>query len=73
MLDKRLAAWVKLQRIADKAAASFGFDDPSVGIFLSNIEMQAILKDFERRMEGWKATIAPEVLNGTLFPRSYVK
>ena len=73
VLDKRLAAWVKLQRIADKAAASFGFDDPSVGISLSNIDMQVILQDFERQMGEWKATTAPEVLNGALFPQTYVQ
>jgi hypothetical protein len=63
-LDKRLAALVKLQRIADEALISFGLDDPSTDISLTDSRVQVILRGFERKMDDWMKTTAPELMEG---------
>ncbi|KAF2470167.1 uncharacterized protein BDR25DRAFT_226806 [Lindgomyces ingoldianus] len=64
--DRRLVAWLKLQRIADEAMTAFGFDDASTSFSLSELRLQVILRIFERRMQDWKKSIPPEVMTLTL-------
>lgn len=65
-LDRRLAAWVRLQRIADEVSTSFGFDDPSMSISLTESRMHVIVKAFERRMEEWKKETARELIDSKI-------
>ncbi|MCJ1388245.1 hypothetical protein MMC18_001090 [Xylographa bjoerkii] len=66
ILNRRLAALVTLQRIADEASASFGFDDPSTTIGLSESHTQVIVKSFESRMEEWKRLHSPHIMDVSL-------
>ncbi|KAF2740215.1 hypothetical protein EJ04DRAFT_456105 [Polyplosphaeria fusca] len=60
--DKRVNAWLKLQRIADEANTAFGFDDASTSFSLSELRLQVILRMFERKMQDWKKSIPPDVM-----------
>ncbi|KAH7385892.1 hypothetical protein BKA66DRAFT_415322 [Pyrenochaeta sp. MPI-SDFR-AT-0127] len=60
--DKRIIAWLKLQRIADEANTAFGFDDASTSFSLSELRMQIILRIFDRRMQDWKKSVPDEVM-----------
>ncbi|CAO2651994.1 Nn.00g002770.m01.CDS01 [Neocucurbitaria sp. VM-36] len=60
--DKRIIAWLKLQRIADEANTAFGFDDASTSFSLSELRMQIILRIFDRRMQDWKKSVPDDVL-----------
>jgi hypothetical protein len=60
--DKRIVAWLKLQRIADEANTAFGFDDASTSFSLSELRMQIILRIFDRRMQDWRKAIPDEVM-----------
>lgn len=62
--DRRIIAWLKLQRISDEANTAFGFDDASTSFSLSELRLQAILKIFDRKMQDWKKSIPTEVLTG---------
>ncbi|OCK80575.1 hypothetical protein K432DRAFT_434659 [Lepidopterella palustris CBS 459.81] len=66
MLDKRMAAWVKLQRIVDETTLSFGFDDASTSFSLTELRMQVILRQFERQMDDWKRSLSPGIYNNSL-------
>ncbi|KAF1945888.1 hypothetical protein EJ02DRAFT_500335 [Clathrospora elynae] len=63
--DKRIVAWLNLQRIADEANTAFGFDDASTSFSLSELRMQIILRIFDRRMQDWKTSVSDDVM--TLF------
>jgi hypothetical protein len=60
--DRRIIAWLKLQRIADEANTAFGFDDASTSFSLSELRMQIILRIFDRRMQDWKKSVPNEVM-----------
>lgn len=60
--DKRIIAWLKLQRIADEANTAFGFDDASTSFSLSELRMQIILRIFDRRMQDWKRSVPDDVM-----------
>jgi hypothetical protein len=60
--DRRIIAWLKLQRIADEANTAFGFDDASTSFSLSELRMQIILRIFDRRMHDWKKSVPNEVM-----------
>lgn len=64
--DKRLLAWLRLQRIADDAYTAFGFDDASTSFTLSELRLQAILRIFERRMQDWKKSVPDDVMTRML-------
>ncbi|KAF2643938.1 hypothetical protein P280DRAFT_466659 [Massarina eburnea CBS 473.64] len=64
--DKRIVAWLRLQRIADEAYTAFGFDDASTSFTLSELRLQAILKMFEKRMREWKQSVPDEVWTESL-------
>ena len=57
LLDKRLAAWVRLQNIADDWSKS-------VGLINSHVELS--LKGFERQLQKWREAAEPGVINGKL-------
>ena len=61
--DRRVVAWLKLQRIADEANTAFGFDDASTSFSLSELRLQVILRMFERKMQDWKKSVPPEVIS----------
>ena len=67
LMDQRIAALVRLQRIADEATTAFGFDDASTSFSLDELRMQVTLRSFERRMEEWRQSTAPGVLDGGTF------
>lgn len=60
--DKRITAWLKLQRIADEANTAFGFDDASTSFSLSELRLQIILRVFDRRMQDWKRCVPDDVM-----------
>ncbi|KAF1967875.1 hypothetical protein BU23DRAFT_482088 [Bimuria novae-zelandiae CBS 107.79] len=64
--DKRLIAWLRLQRIADEAYTAFGFDDPSTSFEMSELRLQAILKIFERKMQEWRKGVPDGVMTMNL-------
>src|SRR5947199_10228238 len=64
ILDKRLGLWVTLQRIAEETTTQFGLDDPSISIRLTAARVQVIVAGFERRMEEWKKSANPEIVDG---------
>jgi hypothetical protein len=59
LLDRRLAAWVRLQNIADDWSKS-------VGLINSHVELS--LKGFERQLQKWKEAAGPGVINSK-FPQ----
>ncbi|KAF2005592.1 hypothetical protein P154DRAFT_313596 [Amniculicola lignicola CBS 123094] len=69
--DRRVVAWLKLQRIADEANTAFGFDDASTSFSLSGLRLQVILRIFERRMEDWKNSVPAEVMSAQLMVEYY--
>lgn len=66
--DRRVVAWLRLQRIADEAYTAFGFDDASTSFTLSEFRLRTILKIFERRIREWKDTVPEDVWTGRLAP-----
>lgn len=66
--DKRLAAWVKLQRIMEASSSAFSTDDPSAGITLADPRIQLTLKSFEKQLENWKFNLPSNIMNGILHP-----
>lgn len=54
LLDRRLAAWVRLQNIADDWSKSMG---------LINSHVELSLKGFERQLQKWKEDAGPGVIN----------
>ena len=66
MGDKRIIAWLRLQRIADEAYTAFGFDDASTSFELSELRLRAILKIFEQRMQEWRKSVPDEVMTQNL-------
>ena len=61
--DKRLIAWVKIQRIIEEAGNAFSFDDPSATPSLAEPRIQLMLKGFEKKMESWKTSTARGIMN----------
>jgi hypothetical protein len=68
--DKRIVAWLKLQRIADEANTAFGFDDASTSFSLSELRMQIILRIFDRRMQDWRKSVPDDVMTRAFSPRN---
>ncbi len=54
LLDRRLAAWVRLQNIADDWSKTVGLINPHV---------ELSLKGFERQLQQWKEAAGPGVIN----------
>lgn len=64
--DGRLVAWVRLQCIMEEFGIAFAFDDPNDTVCLTEPRVQLMLKGFEKKLENWKSTILPFILNGKL-------
>jgi hypothetical protein len=62
--DQHLAVWFELQRITDEAMSSFGLDDTSASSPLTESRVQAVLRWFDKRMEGWRKTTPTDMLTG---------
>ena len=65
--DRRLAEWVKIQRIAEEAGTAFAFDDPSATVSLMEPRVQFTLKGFEKQLDDWKKQLPPGTMNCTKF------
>ena len=63
--DRRLVAWVKLQRIMEEVGNVLSFDDPNATPSLAETRIQLVLKGFEKQIEGWKKSTARETMNRT--------
>lgn len=61
--DKRLIAWVMLQRIMEASSSSLALDDTSADVNLADPRTQLTLKAFERQLEEWKRSIPPGVMS----------
>lgn len=62
--DHRLIAWIQLQRIMEECSTSFAFDDPSAIISLEEPRIQLMLKGFEKKLNGWRESLRPGIMNG---------
>ncbi|KAJ5477357.1 hypothetical protein N7539_007501 [Penicillium diatomitis] len=60
--DQHLAVWFELQRITDEAMSSFGLDDTSASSPLTESRVQAVLRWFDKRMEGWRKSTPDDML-----------
>lgn len=66
--DQHLAVWFELQRITDEAMSSFGLDDTSASSPLTESRVQAVLRWFDKRMEGWRKSTPDDMLTGEDLP-----
>ncbi|KAF1962220.1 hypothetical protein CC80DRAFT_522120 [Byssothecium circinans] len=64
--DRRVIAWLKMQRTVDEAYNAFGFDDASTSFTLSELRVQAILRVFEKKMHDWKKSIPEDIWTASL-------
>jgi hypothetical protein len=64
LYDKRFCAWVRLQVIADDCGASFGFDDPSSKVVLSESQTKLTLKRLQLLLDEWRQSLPSELMNG---------
>ncbi|KAF4984893.1 hypothetical protein FZEAL_46 [Fusarium zealandicum] len=63
--DRRLAAWVRLQRLAEECLTMIGLDEgPSV--YYSDPRTRLILKGGLQRVKEWRQTVAEDVMTETL-------
>lgn len=62
--DRRLVAWIQLQRIMEGCSTSFEFDDPSATVSLEEPRIQLMLKGFEKKLKGWRENLIDGVMNG---------
>lgn len=51
--DRSLAAWVRLNIIAEDICSSFSYDDPGDIASITDLRTQFMLKDFEKRLSDW--------------------
>ncbi|CAO1606402.1 hypothetical protein XANCAGTX0491_009900 [Xanthoria calcicola] len=64
--DRRLCAWVRLQRIMEQYSTAISWDDsPSMGS-LAEPRVQYTISGFHKQLKGWKESLAPGVLNQSL-------
>lgn len=62
--DQHLAIWFELQRITDEAMSSFGLDDTSATLPLTESRVQAVLRWFDKRMDTWTKKTPSDMLTG---------
>lgn len=62
--DKRLAAYVRIQRIMEECVTSFSLDDPGNTVSLADERVQHMLKAYEKQLASWKGDLEPGILNG---------
>lgn len=51
--DRNLAAWVKLNMIAEEICNSFSYDDPGDIASITEMKTHFMLKDYEKRLSDW--------------------
>ncbi|KAL9097948.1 MAG: hypothetical protein Q9163_006295 [Psora crenata] len=64
--DRRLAAWIRIQRIVEECVDSFSLDDAENTASLAEGRVQALLRGYEKQMEAWGKTLKPGTLNPCL-------
>lgn len=64
-IDRQIAKWSELQQIVDEAHISFGLDDTSSTVPLTESRVQAVLRWFDNRMQSWKKDTPVDMLTGT--------
>ncbi|KAL2036669.1 hypothetical protein N7G274_010619 [Stereocaulon virgatum] len=67
-LDKRFAAWVKLQHIVEDCFMSLGLDNPDEAVSLDEDRAQLALRGAEKQLSAWKkqAAAVPGLMNDFL-------
>ncbi|KAK5167027.1 uncharacterized protein LTR77_007756 [Saxophila tyrrhenica] len=61
--DRTLAAWVRLNIIAEEICTSFSYDDPGDIASITELRTQMMLKDFEKRLTDWYSTTPDSCLS----------
>ena len=66
--DKRLIAWVRMQRLVEECNITFSLDDPGNTASLADDNVQQNLKGYEKQMDMMKKDFesTPGLLNGKL-------
>lgn len=64
--DRRLTAWVRVQRVMEECNNTFSLDDPGNTASLSDNRVQQTLKGYERQLESLRRTFSsiPGLING---------
>lgn len=65
-LDRRLCAWVRLQRIMEQYSTAISWDDPANMGSLAEPRIQYTTSGFHKQLKDWKESLAPGVLNQSL-------
>lgn len=52
--DKRLVAWVQLQRLVEECGRNFALDSPDDTVSLADERAQLMLQSYEKQLEAWR-------------------
>ncbi|KAL8673192.1 MAG: hypothetical protein Q9168_002384 [Polycauliona sp. 1 TL-2023] len=66
LLDRRLCAWVRLQRIMEQYSTAVAGDDPADMGSLTEPRVQYAINGFHKQLKDWNESLAPGVLNESL-------
>ena len=64
--DRTVVAWVKLIIIQDEIGTSFAYDDPGGIASITELRVQLMLKDFEKRLTNWWTSTPEADMTGSL-------
>ncbi|WPH02653.1 Hypothetical protein R9X50_00551800 [Acrodontium crateriforme] len=64
--DHILLKWAKLMMIGEEISVSFSYDDPGGIASISELRVQMMLKDFEKRLSFWRSTVPLTGMSGSL-------
>ncbi|TKA79022.1 hypothetical protein B0A55_03160 [Friedmanniomyces simplex] len=64
--DRTLVRWARLIMIAEEVSVSFSYDDPGGIASLAELRTQLMLRDFEKRLTSWWASVPLEEGHGSL-------
>ncbi|KAK1080939.1 hypothetical protein LTR33_005108 [Friedmanniomyces endolithicus] len=64
--DRILVHWLRLVMIAEEVSVSFSYDDPGGIASITELRAQLMLKDFEKRLSAWWASVPIEDRHGNL-------
>ncbi|KAJ3534299.1 hypothetical protein NM208_g7593 [Fusarium decemcellulare] len=64
--DRRLAAWIRLQRLAEESLTMVGLDEGSSSINFSDARTRLILKGGFERVKEWRQKLPEDIMNVTL-------
>ena len=64
--DRRLVAWIRIQRLVEECAVAFSLDDPGNTASLRDNSVQQMIKGFKRQLESLMQNMraTPGVLDG---------